>query len=171
MADGTWVGLDVHARKVVAGVLDAGSGELRSLRAPTLPAETIEWLARFPAPVRVAYAAGPTGYGLARACAAAGPRGARRNGASPRLSRPASCVRTMLSMPLANPSTLDRPAAAARPARDVLRGGALEPEPHAPARKAQAKAYAYCQRPFLAQSAEGLSLSGGASIRAMSSSS
>lgn len=72
MAEGTWVGLDVHARKVVAGVLDAGSGELRSWRAPTLPAETVEWLKRFPAPVRVAYEAGPTGYGLARACAAAG---------------------------------------------------------------------------------------------------
>ena len=34
MAEGTWVGLDVHARKVVVGVLDAGSGELRSWRAP-----------------------------------------------------------------------------------------------------------------------------------------
>jgi transposase len=64
--------LDVHARKVVAGVLDAGSGELRSLRAPTLPLETVEWLRQFAAPVRVAYEAGPTGYGLARACAAAG---------------------------------------------------------------------------------------------------
>jgi len=64
--------LDVHARKTVAGVLDALSGELRSLRAPTLPAETVEWLRQFPAPVRVAYEAGPTGYVLARACAAAG---------------------------------------------------------------------------------------------------
>ena len=72
MSEGTWVGLDVHARKVVAGVLDAGSGELRSLRAPTLPAETAAWLQQFPGPVRVAYEAGPTGYGLARSCAAAG---------------------------------------------------------------------------------------------------
>lgn len=72
MAEGTWVGLDVHARATVAGVLDALSGELRSLRAPTLPAETVAWLQQFPAPVRVAYEAGPTGYGLARACAAAG---------------------------------------------------------------------------------------------------
>src|SRR5438034_10178786 len=72
MAEGTWVGLDVHARKIVAGVLDAESGELRSWRAPTLPAETVEWLKRFPAPVRVAYEAGPTGYGLARACAGVG---------------------------------------------------------------------------------------------------
>jgi len=72
MGEGTWVGLDVHARKVVAGVLDGGSGELRSWRAPVLPVETVEWLRRFPAPVRVAYEAGPTGYGLARACAAVG---------------------------------------------------------------------------------------------------
>ena len=72
MSEGTWVGLDVHARKVVAGVLDAGSGELRSLRAPTVPAETAAWLSTLPSPVRVAYEAGPTGYGLARACAAAG---------------------------------------------------------------------------------------------------
>src|SRR5262245_44955767 len=72
MAEGTWVGLDVHARKTVAGVLDGVSGEMRSLRAPTLPAETAAWLGQLPAPVRVAYEAGPTGYGLARACAAAG---------------------------------------------------------------------------------------------------
>jgi transposase len=72
MSEGSWVGLDVHARKVVAGVLDAGSGEVRSLRAPTLPVETVEWLRQFAAPVRVAYEAGPTGYGLARACAGAG---------------------------------------------------------------------------------------------------
>jgi transposase len=72
MAEGTWVGLDAHARKSVAGVLDAASGEVRSVRAPTLPVETVEWLLRFPAPVRVAYEAGPTGYGLARACSAAG---------------------------------------------------------------------------------------------------
>jgi transposase len=72
MAEGTWVGLDVHARKTVAGVLDASTGELRSLRAPVLPVEMVEWLQQFRAPVRVAYEAGPTGYGLARACAAAG---------------------------------------------------------------------------------------------------
>ena len=34
--------------------------------------ETVGWLQRLPRPVRVAYEAGPTGYGLARACAAAG---------------------------------------------------------------------------------------------------
>jgi transposase len=72
MTEGTWVGLDVHARKVVAGVLDAATGELKTVRVPAAPAETTEWLARLPAPVRVAYEAGPTGYGLARACAVAG---------------------------------------------------------------------------------------------------
>ena len=34
MSEGSWVGLDVHARSVVAGVIDAGSGEVRSLRVP-----------------------------------------------------------------------------------------------------------------------------------------
>ena len=72
MSQGTWVGLDVHAGKTVAGVLDAVTGEVRSVRAPTLAAETVEWLGAFPAPVRVAYEAGPTGYGLARAWVAAG---------------------------------------------------------------------------------------------------
>jgi hypothetical protein len=34
MSEGSWVGLDVHARSVVAGVIDAASGEVRSLRSP-----------------------------------------------------------------------------------------------------------------------------------------
>ena len=72
MGEGTWVGLDVHARSVVAGVLDAETGELRSWRAPTVIAETVAWLQQYSAPVRVGYEAGPTGYGLARACVAAG---------------------------------------------------------------------------------------------------
>jgi transposase len=72
MSEGTWVGLDVHARKVVAGVLDAGSGELRTLLVPQGSTETVMWLGQLSAPVRVAYEAGPTGYGLARACAQAG---------------------------------------------------------------------------------------------------
>ncbi len=72
MGEGSWVGLDVHARSVVAGVIDAGSGELRSLRVPPGSAETVAWLQALPAPVRVVYEAGPTGYGLARACAGAG---------------------------------------------------------------------------------------------------
>jgi transposase len=72
MSEGSWVGLDVHARSVVAGVLDAGSGELRTVKVPPGSAETVAWLRGLPGPVRVAYEAGPTGYVLARACAAAG---------------------------------------------------------------------------------------------------
>jgi len=72
MVEGSWVGLDVHARSVVAGVLDAGSGELRTLRVAVGSEELVAWLRELPAPVRVAYEAGPTGYVLARACAAAG---------------------------------------------------------------------------------------------------
>lgn len=72
MSQGTWIGLDVHARMTVAGVLDAGSGELRTCRVSSVSVETVAWLGELPAPVRVAYEAGPTGYGLARACAAAG---------------------------------------------------------------------------------------------------
>jgi transposase len=72
MNEGSWVGLDVHARSVVAGVIDQGSGELRSLRVPPGNEGTVAWLKTLPAPVRVVYEAGPTGYGLARACAAAG---------------------------------------------------------------------------------------------------
>jgi transposase len=72
MGEGSWVGLDVHARSVVAGVLDAGSGELRTLRLPGGYEQTVAWLGQLPAPVRVAYEAGPTGYGLARACAGVG---------------------------------------------------------------------------------------------------
>src|SRR3989442_4549995 len=72
MSDGSWVGLDVHARSVVAGVIDQGSGEVRSLRLPPGNEGTVAWLKTLPAPVRVVYEAGPTGYGLARACAGAG---------------------------------------------------------------------------------------------------
>lgn len=72
MGEGSWVGLDVHARSVVAGVIDVGSGEVRSLRVPPGTEGTVAWLQTLPAPVRVVYEAGPTGYGLARACAGAG---------------------------------------------------------------------------------------------------
>src|SRR5437899_1372882 len=72
MSEGSWVGLDVHARSVVAGVIDQGSGEVRSLRLPPGGEATVAWLKTLPAPVRVVYEAGPTGYGLARACAGAG---------------------------------------------------------------------------------------------------
>jgi transposase len=72
MAEGSWVGLDVHVRTSVAGVLDGASGELRVQRVSPRSDEVVAWLQSLSRPVRVAYEAGPTGYGLARACAAAG---------------------------------------------------------------------------------------------------
>ena len=72
MNEGSCVGLDVHARSVVAGVIGLGSGEVRSLRVPPGCDATVAWLKTLPSPVRVVYEAGPTGYGLARACAEAG---------------------------------------------------------------------------------------------------
>ena len=72
MGEGSWVGLDVHARSVVAGVIDLGSGEVRSLRVPPGSDAAVAWLKTLSAPVRVVYEAGPTGYGLARACEGVG---------------------------------------------------------------------------------------------------
>ena len=65
MGEGSCVGLDVHARSVVAGVIDLGSGEVRSLRVPPGSEATVAWLRTLPSPVRVVYEAEPTGYGLA----------------------------------------------------------------------------------------------------------
>ena len=67
MFDRTFVGLDVHARSVVAGVLDAASGEVRTERLPAEGGQVVDWVLSLPGPVRVAYEAGPTGFGLARA--------------------------------------------------------------------------------------------------------
>jgi transposase len=58
--------LDVHATKIVAAVLDAESGELRIFRMNGDAGEAAAFCAGLPRPVRVAYEAGPTGYGLAR---------------------------------------------------------------------------------------------------------
>lgn len=66
----TWVGLDVHAAKVVAAVADSQSGELAVQRMGGQIEQVAEFCAALPAPVRVAYEAGPTGFGLARAPAA-----------------------------------------------------------------------------------------------------
>src|SRR6476646_2097035 len=68
----TLVGLDVHAAKIVAAVLDADTGELKSfaMKGDTLAAAG--FCAGLQQPVRVAYEAGPTGYGLARELAKRG---------------------------------------------------------------------------------------------------
>jgi hypothetical protein len=62
----------MRARSVVAGVIDWGSGGVWSLRLAPGSEATVAWLPALPARVRVVYEAGPTGYGLARACAEAG---------------------------------------------------------------------------------------------------
>ena len=71
MSELTFIGLDVHARSVGAGVLDGASGEVRSCTAPLATSELIAWLRAQGESVAVAYEAGPTGYVLARACEAA----------------------------------------------------------------------------------------------------
>jgi hypothetical protein len=63
----TSVGLDVHARSIVAGVLDSFTGEVWSRRLPPATEAVLGWVGSLPGPVQVAYEAGPTGFGLARA--------------------------------------------------------------------------------------------------------
>jgi transposase len=60
------VGLDVHATKIVAAVLDAETGEIAFFAMTADIGRTAGFCAGLPRPVRVAYEAGPTGYGLAR---------------------------------------------------------------------------------------------------------
>ncbi len=60
------VGLDVHATKIVAAVLDAETGQLQVFGMTGENAKAAAFCAGLPRPVRVAYEAGPTGYGLAR---------------------------------------------------------------------------------------------------------
>jgi transposase len=67
----TSVGLDVHARSVVAAAIDGVTGELIQSRLTPSHEHIRSWLAGLPGPVAVAYEAGPTGFGLSRALAAA----------------------------------------------------------------------------------------------------
>jgi transposase len=70
----TWVGLDVHARSTHAAAIDRESGELSRARFAVGSDEVVAWLAQLPQPIHGCYEAGPTGYALYRACAAAGLR-------------------------------------------------------------------------------------------------
>jgi transposase len=72
MGNGTFVGLDVHARSVVAGLIDEQTGELQVRRAPHRTEDLVSWLGELVGPVRVAYEAGPTGFILAHALEAQG---------------------------------------------------------------------------------------------------
>ena len=90
--------LDVHALSVVAHAVDEESGRIERARLCPDHGEILDWLRSCAAPVRVAYEAGPTGFGLARAladaqieCVVAAPS---------KLIRPAGDrVKTMLVMP------------------------------------------------------------------------
>jgi transposase len=68
----TSVGLDVHARSTHGAAIDLASGEFRRARFGAGTEEVVEWLTELPGPVRAAYEAGPTGFGLARAARQAG---------------------------------------------------------------------------------------------------
>jgi len=68
----TLVGLDVHATKIVAAVIDAETGELGQFRMSGETAAAAGFCAALPGSVGVAYEAGPTGYGLARELAKRG---------------------------------------------------------------------------------------------------
>src|SRR3954451_12797532 len=68
----TSIGVDVHARTVVAGGVDGGTGEVFRRRLCPDHREILDWVQGLPAPVAVTYEAGPTGFGLARALIAAG---------------------------------------------------------------------------------------------------
>jgi transposase len=68
----TSVGLDVHARSVVAEAVDWETGQVFSARLVPAHEEVIAWVRRLPGPAAVTYEAGPTGFGLARACQGAG---------------------------------------------------------------------------------------------------
>src|SRR3954447_16410784 len=70
----TSVGLDVHARSVVAAAIDGQTGEVFKARLTPSHAQVLEWVGRLPGPCAVVYESRPTGFGLARAVAAAGSR-------------------------------------------------------------------------------------------------
>ena len=74
MFDRIAVGLDVHARSVVAHGVDRDTGEVfdRYFGKDHSDAEVIAWVGGLPAPASAVYEAGPTGYGLARAFTDAG---------------------------------------------------------------------------------------------------
>jgi transposase len=83
----TSVGLDVHARSVVAAGLDASTGEIRRARLTPAHEDIERWVRELEGPVAVVYEAGPIGFGLARFLRA---RGIECRVAAPsKLQRPA----------------------------------------------------------------------------------
>lgn len=70
----TSVGLDVHARSVVAAAIDGVTGEVKRARLTPSHDHIRSWVCELEGPVAVAYEAGPTGFGLYRSLTAAGIR-------------------------------------------------------------------------------------------------
>ena len=70
----TCVGLDVHARSVVAAAIDGVTGELSQARLTPSHDHIRSWIEQFDGPVAVVYEAGPTGFGLYRALNGVGVR-------------------------------------------------------------------------------------------------
>jgi len=70
----TSVGLDVHARSVVAEAVDWQTGQVFSQRLVPASEDVVAWVRRLPGSTAVTYEAGPTGFGLARAFETAGIR-------------------------------------------------------------------------------------------------
>ena len=68
----TSVGLDVHARSIVAAGIDGATGEVFERRLTPAYGDVAGWLGGLPGPVAVVYEAGPTGFGLYRHLVAAG---------------------------------------------------------------------------------------------------
>lgn len=66
IVDRTSVGLDVHARSVVAAAIDGDTGEVFRRRMGLNSDEILAWIRGLPGPARVVYEAGPTGFDLAR---------------------------------------------------------------------------------------------------------
>jgi transposase len=74
LVERTSVGLDVHARSVVAAAIDGVTGELVQARLSPSHDHIRSWIGKLTGPVAVVYEAGPTGFGLYRALSAAGMR-------------------------------------------------------------------------------------------------
>jgi transposase len=62
----TWAALDVHENKLVAAAVDTESGYLQIKLFQGQTRRVVGFCTTLPAPVRVAYEAGPTGFGFAR---------------------------------------------------------------------------------------------------------
>ena len=74
LCERTTVGLDVHARSVVAAAVDWDTGRVFGQRLVPATDEVLAWVRGLPGPVAATYEAGPTGFGLARALIGAGIR-------------------------------------------------------------------------------------------------